>query len=441
MNILVLGGGGREHALTWRLACDAGVSRIFCAPGNAGIAQVAVTVPLDPANPADVLAFVEEHDIALTVVGPELPLTRGVVDLLSARGRLAFGPTRAAAEIESSKVFAKEFMVRHRVPTADCEVCSSADAARRVVASGRFGFPLVVKADGLAAGKGVIIAEDRTVAFGAIDAIMVGRQFGEAGERVLIEECLAGPEVSFFVVSDGVRGLSFCSAQDHKRAYDDDRGPNTGGMGAFAPSPLVDAALAARIIDEVVTPTIDGMRAEGRPFRGFLYVGLMLTSGGPKVLEFNARLGDPEAQVLLPLLAEDLMPLLHDAAAGTLSRSSAVFASGATVGVVLASGGYPDRYETRKPIAGLDEAAAAPGVLVFHAGTAIQGDQVVTSGGRVLTIVGRGPDYGSAIARAYEAVGRIAFEGMHWRRDIGAKAPGGARQGAPRDSQAAGEQP
>lgn len=422
MNVLVLGGGGREHALAWRLASDGGVSRVFCAPGNAGTTLVATNVALDPGCPANVLAFVEEHDIALTVVGPELPLTRGVVDLLSARGRLVFGPTKAAAEIESSKVFAKQFMQRHRVPTASCEICSSAEEARAVVASGRFSFPLVVKADGLAAGKGVIVADDRPAALGAIDAMMVARQFGQAGDRILIEEHLTGPEVSFFVVSDGVRGLSFHSAQDHKRAYDGDHGPNTGGMGAFAPSPLVDAAMAARITDEVVAPTIAGMRAEGRLFRGFLYAGLMLTVDGPKVLEFNARLGDPEAQVVLPMLAEDLLPLVHDAAAGTLGRSSARFAAGATVGVVLASGGYPDRYDVQKPIAGLDEASSDPGVLVFHAGTANQGDQVVTAGGRVLTVVGRGPDYASAMVRAYEAVGRISFEGMHFRTDIGQKA-------------------
>jgi phosphoribosylamine--glycine ligase len=422
MNVLVLGGGGREHALAWRLASDGGVSRVFCAPGNAGTSLVATNVALDPGCPADVLAFVEEHDIALTVVGPELPLTRGIVDLLSARGRLVFGPTKAAAEIESSKVFAKQFMQRHRVPTAACEICSSAEEARAVVASGRFSFPLVVKADGLAAGKGVIVADDRHAALGAIDAMMVARQFGQAGDRILIEEHLTGPEVSFFVVSDGVRGLSFHSAQDHKRAYDGDRGPNTGGMGAFAPSPLVDAAMAARLTDEVIAPTIAGMRAEGRLFRGFLYAGLMLTVDGPKVLEFNARLGDPEAQVVLPMLAEDLLPLVHDAAAGTLGRSSARFVAGATVGVVLASGGYPDRYDIQKPIAGLDEASSDPGVLVFHAGTANRGDQVVTAGGRVLTVVGRGPDYASAMVRAYEAVGRISFEGMHYRTDIGQKA-------------------
>ncbi len=451
MNVLVLGGGGREHALAWRLACDGGVSGVFCAPGNAGIALVASLAPIDPADPEAVLSFVEQRNIGLTVVGPELPLTRGVVDRLTGAGHLVFGPTKAAAEIESSKVFAKEFMRRHRVPTGECVVCSSADAARRVVASGRFSFPVVLKADGLAAGKGVIVAADRETADAAIEAMMVARQFGQAGDRILVEEHLEGPEVSFFVISDGTRALSFSTAQDHKRAFDGDRGPNTGGMGAFAPSPLVDPGVAARITDEIITPTIDGMRAEGRPFRGFLYAGLMLTDDGPKVLEFNARLGDPEAQVVLPMLAEDLFPLLRDAAAGTVTRSSAHFSACATVGVVLASGGYPERYQTGKLISGLDSAASDPNVLVFHAGTAARPstapeerssvpnhrdrassdavprdgeNQIVTAGGRVLTVVGRGGTYGSAMSRAYEAIGRITFEGMHYRKDIGAKAMG-----------------
>ncbi len=428
MNVLVLGGGGREHALVWRLACGSGAPRIFCAPGNAGTSHLASNVTLDPADPALVLAFVEQHDIGLTVVGPELPLTRGVVDSLRGAGRAVFGPTRAAAEIESSKVFAKEFMRRHRVPTADCAICSSAEEARRVVESGRFSFPLVLKADGLAAGKGVIIADDRQAAISAIEAMMVARQFGQAGERVLVEELLEGPELSFFVVSDGARALAFSSAQDHKRAYDGDSGPNTGGMGAFAPSPLVDDAMADRITREVIVPTVEGMRAEGRPFTGFLYAGLMLTADGPKVLEFNARLGDPEAQVLLPLLGEDLLPLLHEAATGRLDRTAIRFSGGTTVGVVVASAGYPDRYETGKPIEGLSagsdvgERGASADVLVFHAGTARRDRHVVTAGGRVLTVVGRGTGYAAAMSRAYEEVARISFAGMHYRKDIGAKA-------------------
>jgi len=426
MNVLVLGGGGREHALAWRLAQDRAVSRVFCAPGNAGIARVAELVSLDPCRADLVCQFVRDRDVALTVVGPELPLTHGVVDALMAEGRRAFGPTRAAAEIESSKVFAKSFMERHRVPTAACASCETADEARRVVASGRFPFPLVVKADGLAAGKGVVIAGDQATALAAIEAMMVGRQFGAAGARVLIEEHLQGPEVSVFVIADGTRTVGFGTAQDHKRARDRDEGPNTGGMGAFSPSPLVDAALADRITREIIEPTIVGLRGEGREFRGFLYAGLMLTSDGPKVLEFNARLGDPEAQVVLPRLDEDLFPLLRDAAAGALRQDTCRFTSDVTVGVVLASGGYPDRYETGKPIAGLDSASAVPSrsarTLVFHAGTALGDGAVVTSGGRVLAVVGQAEEFAEAMAAAYRGIGHIRFDGMQYRTDIGMKA-------------------
>ncbi|MGE5360228.1 MAG: phosphoribosylamine--glycine ligase, partial [Bacteroidales bacterium] len=319
-------------------------------------------------------------------------------------------------------VFAKQFMRRHRVPTADCEICEDAETARRVVRSGRFGFPLVVKADGLAAGKGVIIAPDAATALSAIDDVMVARQFGDAGDRLLLEECLQGPEVSVFVLADGTGATAFHTAQDHKRALDDDRGPNTGGMGAFAPSPLVDRALADRIRDEVIAPTIAGMRVEGRPFCGFLYAGLMLTPDGPKVLEFNARLGDPEAQVVLPMLDEDLAPLLLDAAAGQLNRSSCRFLDGARVGVVVASAGYPGDYAKGKVITGLDAATTDAGALVFHSGTTTRDGAVVTAGGRVLTVVGAGSDYRTAMSRAYDGVKKISFEGMRYRTDIGRKA-------------------
>jgi phosphoribosylamine--glycine ligase len=422
MKLLVLGGGGREHALAWRLSRDAGVRTVFCAPGNAGTADVARAVALDPCDPESVLAFVEQHDVRLTIVGPELPLTRGVVDALAARGRLAFGPTSTAAQIESSKVFAKEFMQRYRVPTAESVTCSSADEARATIDSGRFPFPVVVKADGLAAGKGVVIARDRREALDAIESMMIGRAFGAAGERVLVEEYLEGRELSFFAICDGTRAVAFHSAEDHKRAFDNDVGPNTGGMGAFAPSPLVDSRLAATITSGIIEPTVEGMRAEGRPFRGFLYAGLILTAAGPKVLEFNARLGDPEAQVVLPMLGEDLLPLLLDAASGSLTRPDCRFSSGARAGVVLASAGYPGKYETGAVIRGLVEVAKEPGTLVFHSGTRRQDGDVVTSGGRVLTIVGSGPDHASAIASAYRGVSRVSFEGMHHRTDIGAKA-------------------
>jgi phosphoribosylamine--glycine ligase len=332
------------------------------------------------------------------------------------------GPTRAAAALECSKVFAKAFMRRHGVPTAAHEVCDTAVDALAVLASGRFGFPVVLKADGLAAGKGVVVAPDRAAAETAVHAIMRERRFGDAGDRLVIEECLDGPELSYFVLSDGERVLPLGSAQDHKRAFDDDRGPNTGGMGAFAPSPLCDARLERRILDEIVHPVVAGMRAEGHPYRGFLYCGLMLTPTGPQVIEFNVRLGDPEAQVVLPLVDGDLLEVCRAAAAGDLRGYSVRPAPACAVGVVLASGGYPDAFETGKIIEGLDAAAGVPDVTLFHAGTALREGRLVTAGGRVLTVVATSADYGLAASRAYEAVARIRFDGMHARTDIGRKA-------------------
>jgi phosphoribosylamine--glycine ligase len=422
MRVLVVGGGGREHALVWALARDRSVARIVCAPGNAGIASLASVVPLDVADPAAVLALATAEQVDLTVIGPELPLTKGVVDLFAASGRAVVGPTRAAAELESSKAFAKAFMSRHRVPTAHYRLCDDAPGALDAIASGEFSFPVVLKADGLAAGKGVVVAPDRPSAETAVREAMIDRRFGDAGARLVVEEFLEGQEASFFVVTDGREAVTLPSAQDHKRVFDHDQGPNTGGMGAFAPSPLVDAATSRRILDEIVRPVIDGMRFEGREFRGFLYVGLMLTPEGPKVVEFNVRLGDPETQVVLPLIEGDLVPLLSQAASGRLEQAVCAAAIRVSVGVVLASAGYPERYETGKRIAGLDDAASMRDVLVFHAGTARFGDDIVTAGGRVLTVVGLGTDYQEAIGRAYDAAGVISFEGRHMRRDIGAKA-------------------
>jgi phosphoribosylamine--glycine ligase len=423
MKILVIGAGAREHALVWTLAREAGVSEVACAPGNAGIADIARTVPLDSADPAAVLALAEEMGADLTIVGPELPLTRGVADLFAARGRRLLGPTRAAAELESSKAFAKQFMAKYRVPTAGYRVCEAPEIALGVLAGGQFGYPVVLKADGLAAGKGVVIAGDPVSASRAVQAMMVDRRFGEAGSRIVIEEYMEGREVSVFAVTDGGSAVLLPTAQDHKRAFDGDQGPNTGGMGAFAPSPLVDEVLLDRIRDTIIQPTIDGMRAEGREFRGFLYAGLMLTADGPKVVEFNVRLGDPEAQVVLPMLDGPLGPLLRDAADGRLGgQTSCPVKEWPRVGVVLASAGYPDKYETGKPISGLGSAASVPGVTVFHAGTARRGDTVTTAGGRVLTVVAEGRDYRQAISRAYEAAGRISFDGMFMRKDIGKKA-------------------
>jgi phosphoribosylamine---glycine ligase len=422
MRVLVVGSGAREHALAARLTAERDAAFVVAAPGNPGIAAVARTAPVDLADPMSILDLAERERVDFTVIGPELPLSLGVADRFSSAGRLLLGPTRDAARLESSKAFAKAFMDRHGVPTARFRTCDSMEAGLAAVRSGQFDFPLVLKADGLAAGKGVTIADDRATAEAAVVAMMGERRFGAAGERLVVEECLSGPEVSFFVLCDGTRALPIGSAQDHKRAFDDDRGPNTGGMGAFAPSVMLDASLAARVGREIVQPVIEGMAQEGWPFRGFLYVGLMLTSAGPKVIEFNARLGDPEAQVLLPLIEEPLLPLLVAAAEGRLVQPSCVLGPDKLVGVVLASRGYPESSESGRPIHGVEEAERVPHVAVFHAGTARRDATLVTSGGRVLTVVGRGRGFDAAIARAYEGVSKIHFDGMQYRRDIGRKA-------------------
>jgi phosphoribosylamine---glycine ligase len=422
MRVLIAGGGGREHALAWRLSRDPGVSAIVCAPGNAGIANVARLAPVDPAQPDALLALADRERIDLTVIGPELPLDRGVVDRFRAEGRRIFGPPRAAAQLECSKAFAKGFMARHGIPTARYRVSESAADARRVIASGEFGFPVVLKADGLAAGKGVVVAANAAEAEGAIRAAMEDAQFGAAGARLVIEECLEGPEVSFFALCDGTRAIPIASAQDHKRIFDGDAGPNTGGMGAFSPSPLVDAALQARVMREVVDPVLRGMRAEGTEYRGFLYCGLMLTCAGPKVIEYNVRFGDPEAQAVMPLVGGDLLPLVAASADGDLSASRVTLREAVSVGVVLAAAGYPGPVQGGAPISGLDEASRVADVTVFHAGTAVRDGRIVTAGGRVLSVVATAPDYQSAIDRAYEAVSLISFDGMQYRRDIGVKA-------------------
>jgi phosphoribosylamine--glycine ligase len=423
MKVLVIGSGAREHALAWKLALDPHVERVMCAPGNPGTAQVATNVASSPTAVADLLAFARQEAVDLTVVGPEAPLALGIADRFHAEGLPLLGPSREASRLETSKAFAKEFMARHRVPTARYSVCESPDAARWAI--DELGLPVVVKADGLAAGKGVVVAHDRATAERAIVAAMVDRQFGEAGDRVVVEECLVGREASFFVLTDGERAIPIGTAQDHKRAFDNDEGPNTGGMGACAPSPLVTQPLAARIMSDIVEPTLEGMRQEGHPYRGFLYVGLMLTRGGPKVVEFNVRFGDPEAQVVLPMLEDHCLDLLVEAARGWLPRRACRLSPEPHVGVVLASGGYPGAFEKGKPIAGLEAAARMPGVYVFHAGTALRDGVVVTDGGRVLTVVGHGADIDSAIDRAYAGVRCITFEGMHLRRDIGRTARGG----------------
>jgi phosphoribosylamine---glycine ligase len=420
MKLLVVGSGAREHALAWTLASEPGIDEVLCAPGNPGTARIATNVDAGRGDPPALLRLAESRGIGLTIVGPELPLAHGIVDLFTSAHAPIVGPTRAAARLETSKAFAKEFMTRHRVPTAGYRVCSSPAAAHAAV--DELGLPVVIKADGLAAGKGVVVAFEREVALAAIDGAMIARQFGDAGASVVVEEFLEGHEASFFVLCDGERALTLGSAQDHKRVGDGDQGPNTGGMGAFAPSPLVTPDMQVRVLTEIVDPVLAGLQAEGAPYRGFLYVGLMLTALGPQVIEFNVRLGDPETQVLVPMIDEPLLPLLRASASGRLDRRVCRVRREPHVGVVLASAGYPGPCEAGRAISGLDEAAALDDVLVFQAGTALREGRLVTNGGRVLTVVGRGVDYAAAIARAYEAVDRIAFDGMHARRDIGRKA-------------------
>jgi phosphoribosylamine--glycine ligase len=422
MRVLVIGSGAREHALAARLRADPQVSDLIAAPGNPGISAVARTVPAGHTDFDALLALAARERVDLTIVGPEAPLSLGLADRFIAAGRLIVGPSAAAAQLESSKAFAKAFMARHHVPTARFRTCSALDDAVAAVRSDEFALPLVLKADGLAAGKGVVIAEDREAAEAAVVAAMRDHRFGPAGDRLVIEECLTGPEVSFFVLTDGTRAVTMGTAQDHKRIFDGDRGPNTGGMGAFAPSPFVDAVLQARIMREIVDPVVAGMAAEGNQYRGFLYVGLMLTPAGPKVIEFNARLGDPETQVILPLIDEPLAPLLTAVASGDLRQRSVRLGADRAVCVVLAARGYPGSSESGHPIIGVDEAQEVAGVSVFHAGTAVKDGQLVTAGGRVLTVAARAAEYVDAIARVYAGVQRISFDGMQYRRDIGRKA-------------------
>jgi phosphoribosylamine--glycine ligase len=422
MTVLILGGGGREHALAWRLSRDPDVKTVVAAPGNPGIAAVAACRPLDVMNPDAALALAKDVGADLTVVGPEGPLDRGVVDVFRAAGRPIVGPTRRGAALESSKAFAKDFMTRAGIPTARAAICHDLEAALDAVAGTTFGLPVVVKADGLAAGKGVVVAETREEAEAAVRAAMEARQFGPAGDTVVIEECLTGPEVSFFVLADGAHATVLGSAQDHKRLHDDDRGPNTGGMGAFASSPLVTPALEHQVMTTIVHPVLEQMQMDGSPYRGFLYVSLMLTPAGPKVIEFNVRMGDPETQVVMPLIEGPLAQALLASSEGKLPGITLRMAAGCAVGVTLAAAGYPGPVTNGTPIRGLDRAGARPNTLVFHAGTRAEGQDIVTAGGRVLTIVGRGPTFDEAMRVAYDAVALVEFDGQQFRRDIGRKA-------------------
>jgi phosphoribosylamine--glycine ligase len=420
MKVLVVGGGGREHALAWSLARSAVVDELLAAPGNPGIAAHARCVSIAADDVPGIARLVEGEDIDLTVVGPEAPLVAGLVDELAARGRLAFGPTRAAARIEGSKAWTKALCERHGIPSGRSRPATTMRGA--LDALDELGPPYVVKADGLAAGKGVVIAEDRGVAEAAARAALEDRAFGAAGETVVVEEFLEGREVSAFGISDGHDVVPIGFAQDFKRIGDGDEGPNTGGMGAYSPVPFLDEATAAVVVEDVLGATVRAMEAEGAPFRGALYAGLMLTDDGPKVLEFNARLGDPETQVLLPRLGADAATLLRASAGGSLDGTRAEVSPGACVTVVLASDGYPGPYETDREIDGLEAAAAVDGALVFHAGTRESRGRVVTAGGRVLSVGGTGRTLADARATAYEACDRISFEGMQYRSDIAALA-------------------
>ena len=419
-NVLLVGSGGREHALAWKLAQSPELGKLYCAPGNPGMDKYGKCVPIDAMDLDRLIEFAREHDIGLTVVGPENPLAAGIVDRFEKAGLRAFGPSAAAARIESSKAFAKDLMSRYGIPTARYAEFEDADAARDYVQ--QHGAPIVIKADGLAAGKGVTVAMHINEALDAIDQAMVKSAFGAAGQRVVIEEFLEGEEASIFALSDGNAILPLVAAQDHKRVNDGDQGPNTGGMGAYSPAPLITPALFADIEERVLRPAIDGMAEDGHPYRGVLYAGLIITREGPKVIEFNCRFGDPETQVVLPRMRGDLLPLLAACAHGGLRDQRAHWHYGACVTVVMASGGYPGTFQKGKPISGIDDAEKLEGVTVFHAGTKRESNTLLTNGGRVLNVTATGPDIATTIARAYEAVDRIHFEGAHYRRDIGARA-------------------
>jgi len=421
MKILIVGNGGREHALAWKIRRSPLDPEVYCAPGNAGIAALADCVPIDSSNIVEVADFAQTIKADLTVVGPELPAVLGIADEFHRRGLTIFCPSRAASELEGSKAFAREFMDRHKIPSPGHQVCTSIDEAREFLKTSRLGYPLVIKADGLAAGKGVVIAADKAEADAAVSEMMTDKKFGMAGARVVFEEFLIGEEVSFLVFSDGSKVVPMVSAQDHKRVNDGDQGPNTGGMGAVSPATTLSVDIHKQIMHDIVVPTIAGMSAEGRRYQGVLYAGLMLTDDGPKVLEFNTRFGDPEAQVILTRMKSDLVPILQGVADGHLPDAKIDWRKDSSVCIVLTSQGYPDSPQTGKVIKGLDY---DPGedVVVFHAATAAKDGNTVTVGGRVLGVTAVGPSLEAAIERAYEVVPRIQFEGMHYRKDIGHKA-------------------
>jgi phosphoribosylamine--glycine ligase len=420
MRVLVVGGGGREHSLVWKLTQSPKVTQIFAAPGNAGIAELAECVDISASEVRRLAEFAVKKEIDLTLVGPELPLTLGIVDEFEGRRLRIFGATRQAAILEGSKVFAKRLMKKYKIPTGFFQTFYRADDAKRYIQD--VGAPVVVKADGLAAGKGVVVCPTVNEALDTVKRIMEHRVFGDAGSRVVVEEFLSGEEASFLAFTDGATVLPMASAQDHKPVFDDDKGPNTGGMGAYSPAPVVTEAVHRKIMDQIMIPTVKAMAAEGHPYRGVLYAGLMIKDGEPKVLEFNVRFGDPEAQPLLMRMEGDLVPVLVAVAEQRLHEVEIHWRSEAAVCVVMAAGGYPGAHDTGKPISGLAAASRLTDVMVFHAGTARVDDTVVTNGGRVLGVTALGKDIPDAIDRAYQVVEKIRWAGVHYRTDIGRKA-------------------
>jgi phosphoribosylamine---glycine ligase len=420
MKVLVLGSGGREHALVWKLRQSPRVLQLYCAPGNGGIADDAECLAADLKSMDSMTALATRLQPDLTVVGPELPLSLGVVDEFTRRGWATFGPTRAASQLESSKSFAKEFLQRHHIPTAPFAICDSIEQVR--AALGHFHTPVVVKADGLAAGKGVVIAKSKDEAASVAAEMLSGKMLGEAGARVVLEECLKGEELSFLVFSDGERVAPLVGAQDHKRVGDGDTGPNTGGMGAYSTANLVDNQMRDWLVNHIARPVVAGMKAEGTEFKGVLYCGLMMTARGPMVLEFNCRFGDPETQPILMRLESDLVEALEASIEGRVSEGDFKWSQDASVCVVMSSGGYPGTFSAGKRIDGLDDAGAVEGVKVFHSGTSKRDGIYYTSGGRVLGVTARAGDLDTAVARAYEACGKIGFEGAHYRKDIAGRA-------------------
>jgi phosphoribosylamine--glycine ligase len=422
MKILVVGNGGREHALVWKIRQSPLVTDVYCAPGNAGIADLADCVPIEASSIVELADFAQTIKADLTVVGPELPMVLGLSDEFARRGLVAFCPSRGAAEIEGSKAFAREFMQRQKIPSPRYEVCQSVDDALAFVEKAPFGFPMVVKADGLASGKGTFVAENRAQATTVVGQMMTDKKLGKAGAKLVMEEFLPGDEVSFLVLSDGSKVVPLVSVQDHKRALDGDLGPNTGGMGTVSPATNMSVDLHKQIMQEIILPTIGGLASEGRKFQGVLFAGLMIKTEGPKVLEFNARFGDPETQVIMARMRSDLVPLLLQGAEGQFGESKVEWAKDPAVCVVLASKGYPESSETGKAITGLESLQKEANVIVYHAATAKQDGAIVTVGGRVLGITALGSNLDDAVTRAYEAVAKVSFEGMCYRKDIGQKA-------------------